>query len=281
MPDKSVKHMHLVARASRDKDGQQEYIGAIQDVTERWLAQEALGSVQAELAHFARLTTMGELAASIIHEINQPLSAVVTNASAGMRWLDRKPPDVDETRATLSRIAMDGVRAGDVIKGLRALAKRTGPELARLDINEAIKQVLGIAGGALRQHNVALRTELSSGEQLIHGDRVQVQQVLLNLIMNGIEAMSALADRSRVLTISTQPAENGAVFVAVADTGTGLDPAIASRIFDALFTTKVEGMGMGLSICRSIVEAHGGRLWVSPNAPHGSVFQFTLPTASS
>lgn len=281
MPDKSVKHMHLVARATRDEDGQLEYIGAIQDVTERWLAQEAFGKIQAELAHVARLTTMGELAASIIHEINQPLAAVVINADAGVRWLDRKPPEVDKARATFSRIAMDGARAGDVIKGLRALAKRTGPDLRKFDINEAIRQVLGLAGGALWQHNVALRTELLGGEQPILGDRVQAQQVLLNLIMNGIESMSAVADRPRVLTISSQPAENGAILVAVADTGAGIDPAITGRIFDALFTTKAGGMGMGLSICRSIVEAHGGRIWVSPHQPHGSVFQFTLPSTAA
>jgi PAS domain S-box-containing protein len=281
-PDGSIRHLQAVGHVvTSESDGSVEFIGTTMDVTERKQAGEALRSAQAELTRVARLTTMGQLAASIAHEINQPLAAVVASADAGVLWLNRKPPDLDEARASFSRIAKDGARAGDVIKGLRSLSKRTGPELARFDIDDAIRQVLVLASGALRQHKVALQMELLVDNRRVLGDRVQVQQVLLNLIMNGIEAMSGLTDRPRVMAISVLPKEDGAVLVAVADTGTGLDPAVAGRIFDALFTTKREGMGMGLSICRSIVEAHGGRLWASPNVPHGSVFQFTLPTAAA
>jgi predicted ATPase/signal transduction histidine kinase len=280
MPDKSVKYMHLVARATRDKDGQLEYIGAVQDVTERWLAQEALNKTQSELARVARLTTMGELAASIAHEINQPLAGLVMSADAGLRWLNRQQPELDEARAAFSRIASDGKRAGDVIKGLRSLARKSGPELAMFDIDDAIRQVLTLTGGTLRQQNVAVQADLFAAGRPVLGDRVQVQQVLLNLVMNGIEAMTTITDRLKALTIASGLSSDGAVLVSVTDTGTGLDAAIADRIFDALFTTKSEGMGMGLSICRSIVEAHGGHLWVSPNQPYGSVFQFTLPSAT-
>jgi PAS domain S-box-containing protein len=282
LPDGSIKQVYGVGHAVVDEFGDLvEFIGTTMDVTERKLAGEALRSTQAELARVARLTTMGELAASIAHEINQPLAAVVTSADAGRRWLNRTPPDLNEACAAFSRIASNGKRAGDVIHSLRALAKRTGPELSRLDINDAIREVLTLVAGTLRQQNVALQTELFAGDGPVLGDRVQVQQVLLNLIMNGIEAMTAVTDRFRILTISSKPVENGAVLVAVADTGTGLDPGIADRIFEALFTTKPEGMGMGLSICRSIIEAHGGRLWASPNRPHGTVFKFLLPSVAA
>jgi PAS domain S-box-containing protein len=281
LPDESIRHVHGVGHAVvGESDDSVEFIGTTIDITERKRAEEALRNAQAELARVGRLTTMGELAASIAHEINQPLSAIVTNANAGLRWLNRGEPDLDETRGAISRIASDGVRAADVIRGLRAMATKTGPDLASFDINDAIQEVLALTRSERQQHGVELRTDLFTGDRLAFGDRVQVQQVTLNLIMNGIEAMSAVTDRPRVLAISSEHVEAGGVVVAVEDTGTGLDPTSADRIFDPFFTTKPNGMGMGLSICRSIIEAHGGRFWASPRAPHGAAFRFTVPATA-
>ncbi len=260
-------------------EGRDEGVSFVLDLTERKRAQEALQKAQAELAHVARLTTMGELAASLAHEINQPLAAIVTNGSAGLRWLNQGQPDLDEARAALSRIVRDGERAADVIRGLRALAKKTGPELAKLDINDTIHEVLALTRSEMQRHGVVLHTDLFSGDRLVFADRVQLQQVLMNLILNGIEAMRAVAGHQRVLAISSEPAGPDGVLVAVADTGPGLDPPTADRIFEPFFTTKPQGMGMGLSICRSIITAHGGRLWASPGVPCGAVFRFTVSKA--
>ena len=281
LPDGSIRHVHGVGHAVlNEPDDFVEFIGTTIDITERKRAEEALRNAQAELARVVRLTTMGELAASIAHEINQPLSAIVTNANASLRWLNRGEPDLDEARGAISRIASDGVRAADVIRGLRALATKAGPDLASFDINDAMQEVLTLTRSERQQHGVELRTDLFTGDRLVFGDRVQVQQVMLNLIMNGIEAMSAITDRPRVLAISSEPVEADGVVVAVEDTGTGLDPTSVDRIFDPFFTTKPNGMGMGLSICRSIIEAHGGRFWASPRAPHGAAFRFTVPAAA-
>jgi PAS domain S-box-containing protein len=258
-------------------EGRDEGVSFVLNLTERKRAQEALQKAQAELAHMARLTTMGELAASLAHEINQPLAAMVTNGSAGLRWLNQGQPDLDEARAALSRIVRDGARAGDVIRGLRALAKRSGPELAKLDINDTILEVLALTRSEMQRHGVVLHTDLFSGDRPVFADRVQLQQVLMNLILNGIEAMRAVTGHERVLAISSEPAGPDGVLVAVADTGPGPDPASADRIFEPFFTTKPQGMGMGLSISRSIITAHGGKLWASPGVPCGAVFRFTLP----
>ena len=280
LPDGLVRHHHSVGHPANNESGDLEFIGTVMDITDRKRAEEALRNAEAELARVARLTTMGELAASIAHEINQPLAAVVTNASASLHWLNREEPDLDEARQAISRIARDGTRAGDVIRGLRALAKQSGPELARIDINDTIQEVLALTRSERQRHGVVLHTDLFSGDRPVFGDRVQLQQVMLNLIMNGIEAMSAVTDRPRVLTISSQPVGQAGVLVAVEDTGMGLDPTTADRIFDPFFTTKPDGMGIGLSICRSIIEAHAGRLWASPHAPHGTSFRFTVPAAA-
>ncbi|MDB5519307.1 MAG: hypothetical protein JWQ17_6065 [Tardiphaga sp.] len=232
---------------------------------------------QAELARVGRLTTMGELVASIAHEVNQPLTGIMIHGDACLRWLNRDEPDLGEVRDALSRIQQDSRRAAQIIENLRALTKKSGPQLRRLDINGAIQEILALIRTELTQHNLVLHTHLSTGDRTVFGDRVQLQQVVLNLIMNSIEAMSAVTDRPKVLTISSERVETGDVLVAVKDTGTGIDPAIAVRIFESFFTTKPNGMGIGLSICRSIIEGHGGRFWASPNRPHGAVFQFTLP----
>jgi PAS domain S-box-containing protein len=251
--------------------------GVAVDITERKRAEEALRDAQADLERMARLTTMGELTASIAHEINQPLAAIVTQSEAALRFLDRKEPDLDEVQDALSAIRQDGMRVGDVIRGLRALAGKSAPQLTKLDIDDVIREALALAGGELRRHDVVLRTELAAEDLPIMGDRVQLQQVLLNLTMNGVEAMKGVTERARELSISSRLAEPGSVLVAVEDTGTGLDPAVAERMFQPFFTTKPDGLGMGLAICRSIMEAHGGRLWISTRAPHGADVRFTIP----
>jgi two-component system, LuxR family, sensor kinase FixL len=246
------------------------------DITARKQAEEALRTAQAELAHVARVMTMGELAASIAHEVNQPLSGMVLNANASLRWLAGATPNLDEAREALSRITRDGKRASDVIAKTRALLRKTDMEKERLDMNDAIREVVALAQGEVRRTGVALRAELEGDLPRVLGDRVQLQQVILNLVMNGIEAMSAVTDRSRDLLIRSRQHESDKVLVAVRDSGIGLDPESMERIFDAFYTTKSEGLGMGLAISRSIVENHGGRLWAVPNDGPGATFQFTL-----
>jgi PAS domain S-box-containing protein len=280
LPDGSIKHLQSVGQPDVTKSGDLEFVGTVMDITERRYAEEALRNTQAELARVARLTTMGELAASLSHEINQPLGAIVAHGAAGLRWLNRGEPDLDEARETFSRIVNDAQRASGVIRGLRALTKKSGPQVAKFDINDAIQEVLTVTRSELQRHGVVLRTDPSANGWPVFGDRVQLQQVLLNLIMNAVESMSTVTDRPRMLTITSEPIEPKGLLVAVEDTGTGLDPALADRIFDSFVTTKPEGMGMGLSICRSIIDAHGGRISASPLVPYGTVFRFTVPGVS-
>jgi PAS domain S-box-containing protein len=230
-----------------------------------------------ELAHANRVTTMGQLTASIAHEINQPIAAAVINAEAALRWLHAQPPDLKEVREALGLIVEDGTRAGNVIGGIRALIKKVPPRQVCLNINEAIREVIALTRGEATKTGVSVQTDLADGLPLIYGDRVQLQQVILNLIINAIEAMSGVAETPRLLLISSGQAEQGSVFVAVRDWGPGLDPASVDHLFNAFYTTKSGGMGMGLAICRSIIEAHEGQLCASANEPRGAVFQFTLP----
>lgn len=276
MPDGSVKCVHVVARAVRDQSGKVEFVGAIMDVSAAKRAEQELRQAQAELAHITRVMTLGELTASIAHEVNQPITGVVTSAEAGLRWLAAEPPDLSEVRELLSRIVKDGGRAGDVIHRIRALIKKAPTRVAPLDINETVLDVVALTRTELLKHNVSLQTEFAASLPLIEGDRIQVQQVILNLILNAVEAMSDLDESTRELHISTGREGLSGVRVTVRDFGPGLDPQSADHLFDAFYTTKPNGLGMGLPICRSIVEAHGGRLWVSANAPRGAVFQFTL-----
>jgi PAS domain S-box-containing protein len=274
MPDGSVKHVRVVAHLAANG---LEFVGAVTDVTESKKAQEALRTSQAELAHVARVMTMGELAASIAHEVNQPPAGIVANGSACIRWLAGARPDLDEAREAAQRIVRDAKRAAEVIARIRALTRKAALEMARLDLNETIKEVVALAQGEMRKNRVALRLELLDDLPSVLGDRIQLQQLVLNLFMNGIEAMSAVADRPRELAVTTQNGETDQVLVTVRDSGVGLDPQGRERIFEAFYTTKPEGMGMGLSISQSIIQNHGGRLWAVANDGPGATFRFTVP----
>lgn len=295
MPNGSVKHVRMVGRPTKDMSHRFEYMGTITDITERKLGEEALQMVQAELAHVARVTTLGELTASIAHEINQPLTAVVNNANAGLRWLSGESPDIAEARDAIRRIVRDGNRASEVISKIRALVKKAPMTKERFDINEAVEEIVTLTNSEAQRNRVLVRTRLGVDIPLILGDRVQLQQVVLNLLINAIEAMSGMAADRREIFVSSQKvrdesgapketvtsldpaAESSYVLIAVRDWGPGLDATALQHLFDAFYTTKAQGLGMGLAISRSIIEAHGGRLWASANTPRGAVFQFTLP----
>jgi PAS domain S-box-containing protein len=277
MPDGEVKYVHVVARAVRDESDNLEFVGALMDITARKQGEEALRTAQAELAHVTRVTTIGELTASIAHEVNQPLTAIVTNGNACLRWLAAQPPNLEEAREAVERIIKDGHRASEVIARIRALVKKTPPQKEWLDIYEIILEVIALARSEVQRHRVALQTQFSADLPRVHGDRIQLQQVLLNLIMNGIEAMSGVQPEPRELLVQSGNDGSNRVLIAVRDNGIGLDPKHLAHLFDAFYTTKPTGLGMGLAISRSIIEGHGGRIWAEANAPHGAVFQFTLP----
>jgi signal transduction histidine kinase len=221
---------------------------------------------------------MGQLTASIAHEVNQPVAAVVTNADAALRWLGTQPPDLEEARQALDGIIKDGNRAADVIHRIRTFIKKVPTRKDRLDINETILEVIALTHSEVLRNGVSLQTRLAKDLPPIQGDRVQLQQVMLNLIINAVEAMSEVSERSRELLIGSGKDASNGVLVAVRDSGPGLNPENLDHLFDAFYTTKPSGMGMGLSICRSIIEAHKGRMWATSNVPHGAIFQFTLPT---
>jgi len=252
----------------------------VQDMTERNEAEHALVEMQTELAHVTRVTTMGELAASIAHDINQPLAAIVTNGSACLRWLAGRPPNLDEARQAVERIVKDGTRAGEIISGVRALLKKAPSKKEQVDLNDAIAEVVVLARAEAQRRRVKLEVRLSSEVPLIHGDRVQLQQVILNLMLNGVEATGAVAEGPRELVVSSERDAGDGALVCVRDTGVGFDNADAGRLFDAFYTTKQGGMGMGLAISRSIIESHGGRIWAAQNVPRGAVFRFALPATA-
>ena len=277
-PDGSKRYVSVSGLPVFDETGRfVGYRGVGRHITERRRAEEALHAMQAELAHANRVTTMGELSASIAHEVNQPIAATVTNAQAALRWLRAQPPDLDEVRASLSRIVEDGNRAGNVIGGIRAFINKVPPRKDRFDLNEAILEMIALTRSEMLKHGISLQTELAPGLPRVEGDRTQLQQVILNLVVNAIEAMGGIDEGTREFRINTERAAAGGVLVTARDSGPGLDPENVERVFTAFYTTKPKGMGMGLAICRSMVEAHGGRMWASANEPRGAVFQFTLP----
>jgi PAS domain S-box-containing protein len=273
---------HVYASAIQDAQSRAKmFIGTLIDVTATKHAQDALRATQSKLAHVTRLATLNEVTASIAHEVNQPLAAIVANGNAALRWLRRTPPEVAEAARNVNQIIGDGHRASAVVASIRGIFKKDEHGKVLLDVNEVIQEVLELLHGELSSKRVSVRTKLSGDLPQISADQVQLQQVVLNLVTNAVEAMSALSDASRVLNVSSKPSQSDEVIIAVEDSGPGIDPKDLNRIFDAFFTTKSQGMGMGLSICRSIVESHGGRLWASTRRPHGSIFYFTLPSAAA
>ncbi len=249
------------------------FVGYLRDITDR----NALNLARIELAHVKQMMAMGEMAASIAHEINQPLAAIATNAAAGLRWLAAATPDLDEANNALTRIVNDARRASEVIGGIRLMFKKENQTAALQDINELIREVLTLVRSEVENHRVIIYPELLDGLPQVSANRVQLRQVIVNLLMNAVDAMDAVTDGERVVRIKTEIHDPNYLLIAVEDTGTGIDPKNIDRIFDAFFSAKPNGMGMGLSICRSIIEAHGGRVWATTNIPRGAVFQFTLP----
>ncbi len=276
----------LLARASplRDDNGQiLRWYGINTDIEDRRRAEDALHKTQAELAHVTRVTTMGELTASIAHEVNQPLAAIVTNGEACLRWLMRDVPDLDEVRSSVERMINDGRRASQVIARLRAMVRKNDPWQTNLSMNEVVNDVLLLVERELVKHRVTLKLDMEPSPPIILGDRVQMQQVVINLVINAIQAMSDVTDRPRVLSIRSrsEPSDtpNRSIILEVRDTGVGIDPSSIAQLFTAFHTTKADGMGMGLSICRSIVEAHGGRISVETGQERGACFVVRLPVA--
>jgi len=279
MPNHSIKHLHVVAHATRDREGQLEYIAAVQDVTESRVSEEALRDAQQQLARAARVTSLGVLTASIAHEINQPLSGIVTNAGTCLRMLAADPPDVDGARETARRTIRDGNRASEVVTRLRALFGRSGSTTEPVDLNDAAQEVIMLSSSELQRNRVVVRTELAAELPPVFGDRVQLQEVILNLCLNALDAMRSVDDRPRQLVVRTERDEGTGVRLTVQDAGVGLDPHAADALFQPFYTTKTGGMGIGLSVSRSIIENHRGRIWAASNDGPGASFSFSVPCA--
>jgi len=277
LPDNSVKYLRVVAHRTRDQEGKLEYIGAVQDVTQRRHTEEALAKLRAELARAARVTSLGALTAAIAHEVNQPLAGIVTNASTCRRMLAVDPPDIEGARETARRTIRDAERASEVVKRLRALFCKQGATSESMDLNDATQEVVALSLSELERNKVIVRLELAGELPRVQGDRVQLQQVILNLFLNASDAMSGVDDRPRLLLIRTERDAEDRVRLSVRDTGMGFEPQGLDRLFDAFYTTKSGGMGIGLSVSRSIIESHKGRLWATPNDGPGATFSFSIP----
>jgi C4-dicarboxylate-specific signal transduction histidine kinase len=278
MPNDSVKYLHIVAHAVDNSSGDLEYVGAVSDVTERVRAdqeREMLRQAHADLARVSRVTTMGELTASLAHELNQPIAAAVTDATTCLSWLNREHPDTQEACEAASRMVTDATRAAEIISRIRLMFTKGTPERTLVDINEVILEMIALLHNEITRNSVSIQTMLAEDILQIMGDRIQLQQVIMNLIVNSIEAMKEV-DGRRELVLKSQGAEKQQITVSVSDTGVGL-PQGPNRIFDAFFTTKLHGTGMGLRISRSIIESHGGHLWAADNLPRGASFCLTLP----
>jgi len=277
MPDRSITYLHAVAHATRDQDGQLEYIAAVQDVTGRRMSEEALATARSKLANVARVTSLGVLTASIAHEVNQPLSGIITNAGTCLRMLDANPPNLEGARETARRTIRDGIRASDVVTRLRALFRRDEYRLEPLDLNEVTREVIALTLSDLQRNHVILQSELAKDLPAITGDRIQLQQVILNLLRNASDAMVDVDDRPRQLLVRTEREDVDRVRVSVRDAGVGVAPQNMTKLLDAFYTTKTDGMGVGLSISRSIIERHHGRLWAEGNDGPGTTFSFSIP----
>jgi PAS domain S-box-containing protein len=280
LPDGTVKYVHVRGHRHEYEAGEAELVGALMDITAEKKAREALQNAQAELAHITRVTTLGEMSASIAHELNQPLAAINSNAEATLRWLGRDLPDLDEARAAADRIVRNAQRAGDVIRRVREFAKKADLQMTETNLNEVVEEAITLVDHEAVRHGVTIQFNLASGLPPVRGDRIQLQQVVVNLAVNGMEAMAGIRNRQRVLTVRTQQHLSDRAVVMVEDTGVGIELDNLGRIFNAFHTTKPHGLGMGLSICRSIVEAHGGELWASPNVKAGMTFQFVIPVCA-
>jgi len=277
MPDHSIKYLHAVAHATRDQDGQLEYIAVVQDVTAHRLTEEARDKARSELAHVARVMSLGTMTASIAHELNQPLSGIVTNASTCMRMLATDPPNVDGARETVRRTIRDANRASDVITRLRALFGKKDPTAESVDLNEATREVIALSLSERQRNRVILQAELEDDLPLVTGDRIQLQQVVLNLLLNASDAMIDVDDRPRKMVIRTERDGSDGVRLTVQDAGLGVEPHTVDKLFEAFYTTKSDGMGIGLSVSRSIIESHRGRLWAAANDGPGATFAFSIP----
>jgi len=277
LPGGTVKHIHTVGHPVLNASGDLlQFVGSSMDITERKLAEEALRQAQADLAHVSRVTTMGELTASLAHEVNQPIAAAVTDANTCLRWLTRDHPDLEEAREAASRMAKDATRAAEIISRVRLLFKKGTAQRELVDVNEVIREMIVLLRSELTRYSISVQTDLAAHLPQVTGDRVQLQQVFMNLMLNGIDAMKEMNARGE-LTIKSQQTEKGELLISVSDIGVGLPPKQADQIFDAFFTTKLHGTGMGLSISRSIIESHGGRLWAADNTMRGASFYLILP----
>ncbi|WP_075643511.1 ATP-binding protein [Paraburkholderia ginsengiterrae] len=277
MPDGAIKHLHIVAHAEKESVFKLQYFGAVKDVSAARQAEEQLHETRSELARMSRVTALGELSASIAHEVTQPLAAIVANGEACLRWLFHPTPQPDEVQTCVQYMIADARRASEIVLRIRMLLKKDTPQKTQLCLNEVINDVASLIQHEILTHRVSLRLELAPGLPPLHAGRVELQQVILNLAINGIQAMGGIDDGPRELVIKTFQDEAGNVVASVQDSGTGIKPESIGRLFDPFFTTKPDGMGMGLSICHSIVEAHGGRVWASNRTGRGAIFQLSLP----
>jgi len=277
MLDGRTKYVRMLAREVEDGAGQREYVGALMDVTTAKNAEEALHRSQSDLAHITRVTTLGELAASIAHEVNQPLAAVITNSEAGLRWLNREVPDTAEVRAAIERAMSQAHRASEVIRRIRALSRKTDPLNVSLDLPEVFEESIALVQREIHSQRVTLTVEMADQVPSVRGDRIQLQQVIINLIMNAVQAMSGVQNTRRDLHVQLCHSDEEGVALHIQDSGPGIAEPNMASLFDPFFTTKPNGMGMGLSICRSIIESHGGRIWATSEPGQGAVLSFALP----